>query len=182
MLFKETGRPAFFRAGLQDTTFQIPARDSLEANASYTWQVHARAQNGPESDQVTVVSPTTFVISSTGAPTFTLFYPNFPNPFGRGQLEPRTCFWFDLAHPAKVTLAVYDIRLRLVRHIIPGPIGDGTLPVNIYGRKDINSGCDDRLEWNGKDDNGQYVPAGIYFAVFDGDHKHSSTKIMYKGR
>lgn len=178
VMFKETGRPAFFRAGLQDTTFQIPAADSLEANASYTWEVHARAQNGPERDQVTVVSSTTFVITSTGAPTFTLFYNNFPNPFGRGQLSTRTCFWFDLAHAAKVTLTIYDVRLRLVRHIIPGPIGDGTLAVNTYGRQ---NGCDDRLTWDGKDDSGRYVPPGVYFAVFDGDRTHSSKKMLFKG-
>jgi hypothetical protein len=130
-----------------------------------------------------VSSPGTFVITSSDQPTFTLFYQNFPNPFGRTTRSATTCFWFDLAHQANVSLVIYDIRLRKVRSIVPGPIGSGSLPVGAYGRQNVSTqtGCDDRLSWDGKDDTGRFVPLGVYIAVFKGDGVQQSVKILYKG-
>ncbi len=91
---------------LNDTTFV--SADPLEACTSYRWSVHANMVNGPASDQITANSPGTFVIQTSECPTATLLYQNFPNPFG-GGLQPNTCFWFDLAHRANVSLNVYDL-------------------------------------------------------------------------
>jgi hypothetical protein len=169
------------RGGLSDTSFTFT--DSLESNTSYRWEVHARAQNGPPSDQVTVVSSSTFVVASAEQPTFTLFYQNFPNPFGRGTRSTFTCFWFDLARASPVTLTIYDIRLREVRHIVPGPIGAGSLPLGSYGRENLGeqTGCDQRLAWDGRDDAGRAVPAGLYLAVFEAAGVRTSKKVLYRG-
>jgi hypothetical protein len=43
------------------------------------------------------------------------------------------------------------------------------------------TGCDDRLSWNGRDDAGRTVPSGVYVAVFKGDHVRQSVKILYRG-
>jgi hypothetical protein len=176
-----TGQIDLSASGIQDTSFVFP--DSLQSSTSYRWQVHARTQNGPPSNQITVASAATFVITSADQPAFTLFYQNFPNPFGRAQSSASTCFWFDLAHAANVTLVIYDIRLREVRNIIPGPIGRGRLPVGAYGRQNVSAqtGCDDRLSWDGRDDTGRSVPPGVYLAVFKGDGVQTSKKILYKG-
>jgi hypothetical protein len=169
------------RGGLSDTSFVFT--DSLESNTSYRWQVHARAQNGPPSDQITIVSSSTFVVASPEQPTFTLFYQNFPNPFGRGTRSSFTCFWFDLARASTVTLTIYDIRLHEVRHIVPGPIGGGTLPLGSYGRENLGqqTGCDQRLAWDGRDDAGRMVPQGLYLAVFEGAGVRTSKKVLYRG-
>lgn len=176
-----TGRVDFSAPNVQDTSFVFP--NPLESSTSYRWQVHARVQNGPPSDQITVTSEASFVIASPDQPTVTLFYQNFPNPFGRGARAPLTCFWFDLARPATVTLIIYDLRLRAVRTIIPGLLGNGTLSIGAYGRQDVSAqtGCDNRVAWDGRDDTGRYVPAGVYLAVFRGDGVHSSVKILYRG-
>ena len=176
-----TGATRLLRGGLSDTTFVFT--DSLESNTSYRWQVHARAQNGPPSDQITLVSSSTFVVASAEQPTFTLFYQNFPNPFGRGTRSSFTCFWFDLARASTVTLTIYDIRLHEVRHIVPGPIGGGTLPVGSYGRENLGqqTGCDQRLAWDGRDDAGRMVPQGLYLAVFEGAGVRTSKKVLYRG-
>ena len=86
--------------GLTDTSFQFS--QPLEANASYRWQVIARAQNSTGLGEVVARSSGTFVISSAEQPTATIFYQNFPNPFGLGQRTNTTCFWFDLGRPASV--------------------------------------------------------------------------------
>jgi hypothetical protein len=165
---------------LSDTSF---TPDSLEANTSYSWRVTARGQNSKGSTDVTVKSAGTFVISSPTQPTVTIFYQNFPDPFGRGQLSPQTCFWFDLDRAATVRLTVFDIRLRRVRQIVPGAIGNGQLGPGSYGRQAVNapSGCDSRLTWDGRDDRGQYVPPGVYAAEFVVNGKSTVIKMMYKG-
>jgi hypothetical protein len=178
-----TGNRELFAPGLNDTSFTFTA--PLEANTSYTWQVRARAVNSTGSGEARVSSPGSFIVASPDAPTVTLFYQNFPNPFGRGTSQPQTCFWFDLAHPSKVRLTIYDIRQRLVRHIIPGAIADEILPIRAYGREtdrvDPLTGCDFRIAWDGHDDNGRVVPPGVYLAVFEGDGKRGSVKIIFKG-
>jgi hypothetical protein len=80
-------------------------------------------------------------------------------------------------------LTIYDLRLRRVRSIVPGAIGDGSLAAGAYGRAvDVQSGCDTRLSWDGRDDNGRFVPPGVYIAEFKADGRSITTKkILFKG-
>jgi hypothetical protein len=157
--------------------------EPLEANTSYSWQVTARGQNSRGTKEVTVKSAGTFIIASATQPTLTLFYQNFPNPFGRGQRSPMTCFWFDLDRPSTVQLTIFDLRLHQVRKIIPGLIGSGTLPVGAYGRQNVdpNSGCDLNLAWDGRDERGNFVPPGVYIARFVANGKSTVIKMVYSG-
>jgi len=170
-------------ANLNDTTY-VPALP-LDACTSFKWRVTARALNGGPNDQVTVNSPGTFVIQTAECPTATIFYQNFPNPFGRDALQPNTCFWFDLAHPSTVTLTIYDLRLHEVRHILPGPLSasGAQLAAGPYGRQNdvTQTGCDARLQWDGRDDNGRMVPPGVYIAAFNGDGVRTTHKLLFKG-
>jgi len=174
-----TGR--FEQRATSDTTFVPP--DPLDACTSYRWSVHARAVNGGSHDEITLNSPGTFVIQSAECPTATIFYQNFPNPFGRGALQPMTCFWFDLAHRSTVKLTIYDLRLRPVKRIVPG-ILPAQLDSGAYGRQSVGTdgGCDARLSWDGTDDGGRPVPPGVYIAVFEADRFRSTKKIVYRGR
>lgn len=169
-----------FRYRATDTSFVLP--NPIDACTSYKWRVSARAQNGGPNDQITVASPGTFVVQSAECPTTTIFYQNFPNPFGGGAPD-LTCFWFDLAHRSTVTLTIYDVRLHEVRKIIPGAIR-AQLDSGAYGRENgsSQSGCDDRVAWDGRDDNGRTVPPGVYIAVFVGDGVRSTRKILFRGR
>ena len=164
---------------VNDTLF-VPTTP-LDACTSYRWRVTALAVNGGPSDQVTITAPGTFVIQSQECPSLTLFYQNFPNPFGRGARSNSTCFWFDLAHRSTVTLTIYDIRLHEVRKIVPGGL-ETQLDSGAYGRQpNSQSGCDTRLAWDGTDDRGHTVPPGVYIAVFVADGARSSKKILFKG-
>ena len=168
---------------------QIPTNDTslvlttpLEACTSYSWRVTARAVNGGSKDQVTIASPGTFVIQTAECPTATIFYQNFPNPFGHGGLSDVTCFWFDLARDADVKLTIYDIRLRVVRSIIPGT-GSGRFAAGAYGRQGSSGGgCAPRFAWDGRDNNGRPVPAGVYIAAFEADGVRTTKKILFLGQ
>jgi hypothetical protein len=121
------------------------------------------------------------VIQTPECPTATFFYQNFPNPFGRG-LQPNTCFWFDLAHRATVSLNIYDLRGRHVRTIVPGATIAAQLDSGAYGRQSgTDGGCDTRLQWDAKDANGRPVPPGAYIAVFTADGLRSTIKLLYRG-
>jgi hypothetical protein len=164
-----------------DTSYVFPT--PLDACTSYKWRVVARAENGGPNDQVMVNGPGTFVIQSKDCPSLTLFYQNFPNPFGRGALSKTTCFWFDLAHRSTISLTIYDIRLHEVRKIIPDADGLGAqADSGAYGRQpNSQSGCDTRLSWDGTDDRKRPVPPGVYIAVFVADGVRSTKKILFKG-
>jgi hypothetical protein len=173
-----TGQPAVLALSRSDTVFVVDS--ALEANTSYSWQVRARGENSRGQAEVVVRSAGTFVISEAVA---TIFYQNFPNPFGRGQLQSTTCLWFDLARPSRVRLTIYDLSLRRVRRMIPGAVPDVSFPTGSYGRGDIDTqtGCDTRFVWDGRDDNGRFVPPGVYIAEFQGDGLRATIKMMFKG-
>jgi flagellar hook assembly protein FlgD len=69
---------------------------------------------------------------------------NYPNPF-----NPRTTVQFDVPMTARVDLCVYDVSGRKVRTL-------------------VDSGSHDpgrfSTQWDGKDDRGTPVAAGVYFA------------------
>ncbi len=68
---------------------------------------------------------------------------NVPNPF-----NPMTTIYFELPEAANVRLQVFDISGRLVRNLLNG----ASLSA---GRQDV--------VWNGKNESGQQVAAGVYF-------------------
>lgn len=177
---KQTQQAEFFKPNLNDTSYVFP--QPLESNTSYRWQVHARAQTGRPSDQVTVTREGSFVISSPDQPSFTLLYQGFPNPFGRGASSQSVCFWIDLAHDATIKLTIYNIQLREVRNVIPGPGMSGALTRGAYGRNTVDTGgCDQRFAWDGRDDRGRTVPTGVYIAVLEGDGPRQYKKVIFKG-
>jgi hypothetical protein len=137
-----TQAATFTATGLTDTVFTLPT--PLEANTSYRWRVRARINTGDPADETTVVSPTTFVISSADAPLATLLYNPFPNGFPNA-VSGNACIWFDLAVRSRVSLTIHDRQYHRVRvifgDILPPYIlrfrseSDGvTQTVNVYYR------------------------------------------------
>jgi lysophospholipase L1-like esterase len=76
-----------------------------------------------------------------GQPGKFRLHPNYPNPFNAV-----TRFRYDLAGPARMTLAVIDARGRLIRVLSDGVSSRGT----------------HELFWDGTDDSGNPVPSGVY--------------------
>ena len=66
----------------------------------------------------------------------------FPNPF-----NPLTKIRFELAHPTAVDLRIYNLQGRLVRVLVNGEL-------LVSGKQEA--------EWNGRDESGAEVAAGVY--------------------
>lgn len=121
--------------------------------------------------------------ATAGSPQrITVLYQNFPNPFPTAA-SATTCLWFDLSASTRVTLAVYDLRGRLVRTIVPSAQVDGALGSGTYGRlvPGANAGCDARFAWDGRDSAGHTVPPGVYLARLHADGHWQTKKMLFRG-
>jgi hypothetical protein len=146
---------------LTGASTQPPA--PLAANINYGWRVIARSPLGIAD---TTQSQGRFVVTSQTKPPTTLLYQNFPNPFPRPDLgETATHIWFDVNTASTVELAVYDLRGRLIKQLIPATpsCGNVTLEAGEYGRG--TSGQTDpcvATQWNGTNEKGETVGRGVY--------------------
>lgn len=170
-------RTATIVQGLVDTVYTPPFE--LDANTSYRWSVTARLQNG---DSTRVSSFGSFVITSTSRPLLTLLYQNFPNPFpSEGRTS--TCIWFDLSDRSTVLLDIRDLRGNLVRTLLQQSELPEVLPAGQYGRLTAEgTGCDARFSWDGRADDGRYVPRGLYLLRLRTDRGQSVKKVFFQGR
>lgn len=163
---------------ITDTVFVPPT--PLEKNLPYRWRVVAHL--GPDS-QITT-SPGTFLVADGSLPSTTVLFQNFPNPFPNAAASlSRTCIWFDVAQPGEVRLEIFDIRGRLIRRLVPSPTVPGTLGAGRYGRPagDAPGTCDDRFAWDGTDDSGARVRAGVYVYRLTAPGFQDSRRIVFNG-
>jgi hypothetical protein len=146
--------------GLRDDRFR--PEEPLPFNVPLRWRVIALARTG-QADTVTSAGP--FVVTGEASPPLTILYQNFPNPFPDAETGTWwTRIWFDLARSSVVDLAVYDLRGRLVRRLVPASgCGPVELPPGLYGRDqhDDSDPCV-TLHWDGKGDGGREAPPGVY--------------------
>ncbi|MBT8397056.1 MAG: S8 family serine peptidase [Gemmatimonadetes bacterium] len=147
-------------SGLQDEHQRL--EEPLPFNVPFRWSVIAETRTGAV-DTVTSAGP--FVVTGGENPPVTILYQNFPNPFPNQEVgASETRIWFDLAEHSRVELAVYDMRGRLVRTLIPARgCGPTELPPGLYGREEgpTPDPCT-TLSWNGRDDGGRRVAPGVY--------------------
>ncbi len=118
----------------------------------------------------------------TGRPAVTLLYQNFPNPFP--TVESRTtCIWFDLSRTAPVALTVHDVRGNIVRRLLPTASSPQFLVPGRYGRatQTAQSGCNPEHVWDGRADNGDIVPRGVYLIRLRAGNSESIKKALFRG-
>ncbi len=148
------------QSGLREPRFRVT--EELPFNQPLRWRVIAEARGGQVD---TVTSAGSFIVTGETRPPVTILYQNFPNPFPHPDLgSGKTRIWFDLADEAPVQLAVYDVRGRLVRRLIPGPgCPIQELPPGLYGRAEGPSAdpCVS-FSWDGRTDDGVKVSRGVY--------------------
>ena len=172
-----TNLPEVGIGGLRDTFFTLP--QPLERNTAYRWSliVHLGA------DTSLLKSQGSFLVVDGGAPTATLLYQNFPNPFpipGRDS----TCLWFDIASAGLVELDILDLRGNRVKRFVPGPDFPAILPAGRYGRGAAGGAgiCDPRLMWDGRADDGHPLPAGVYLAKLKAAGLLVFKRIVFRGK
>ena len=82
---------------------------------------------------------------------------NYHNPF-----NPSTVITFDIPERTQVTLAVYDVRGRLIRTFLPGEIDAGQ----------------HLIHWDGRDRSGNGVDSGVYFCKLSSPERSFSRKMI----
>jgi hypothetical protein len=172
-------QPALSVRGLTDTSYRPGA--PLEKNLPFRWRVVAHVG---ATDSAVATSTGTFLVLDELAPAATVLFQNFPNPFpNRGLGVATTCIWFDIATPGLVRLDVFDIRGRVVRHLVPSGQVPGQLDVGRYGRPagDAPGTCDSRLAWDGRDETGAYVRPGVYLYRLTAPGFQSTKRIVFLG-
>jgi hypothetical protein len=145
--------------GLSQSSIQVT--EPLPFNLPLRWRVLAQSRTGGVD---TVANAAPFVVTGDASPPVTILYQNFPNPFPNPEAGLwNTRIWFDLHRLSSVRLAVYDMRGRLVRNLIPargcGPV---ELPPGLYGREGLSSDPCTLLSWDGRDEDGREVSPGVY--------------------
>ena len=96
-------------------------------------------------------------VPPSSIPLRTLLFQNQPNPFSA-----ETLIRFDLAHAGDVSLRIFDLNGRALR-----TLARGQHPAMRYA-----------LYWDGRDDVGQSVPAGIYFLRLDAPETSAVQRLM----
>ena len=164
----------------RDTVLTLSTGPELETNASYQWAVTARLPGVGRGQLVT--SGSFSVLDTTEVPSTTLLYQNFPNPFPSAD-RAATCIWVDIASPTRASLEIFTLRGMRVRRLLPNPGLGELLAPRRYGRpRDGDmSGCDPDFRWDGTDDRGDRVPAGVYLVRFRAEGVESVKKIVYRG-
>ena len=110
------------------------------------WADIVLATNDPANPTLTIpvsMTVTTWVGVDGDIPLATVFFGAVPNPF-----NPMTNLHFSLPRETRVDLKIYDVAGRLVRTLI-----SGSRPAGL-----------NEVRWNGKDDAGQEIASGTYFA------------------
>jgi Subtilase family len=162
--------------GVGDSSFVLPA--PLERNGTYRWTLVVHAGG----DTSLVQAPASFVVLDSIAPPATLLYQNFPNPFP-SPTRAATCIWFDLAQPGEVALSILNLRGGVVRRLLPSSAFPALLPAGRYGRGMAGGSlCDSRLEWDGRADDGSWLPAGVYLYKLQIGGLIQFKRLVYLGR
>jgi hypothetical protein len=162
--------------GIGDSSFVLPV--PLERNATYHWSLVAHAGG----DSSLIPAPGAFVVLDSAAPPATLLYQNFPNPFPTAA-RAATCIWFDLAQPGEVELSILNLRGGVVRRLLPNAAFPALLPAGRYGRGPAGGTlCDPRLEWDGRADDGSWLPAGVYLYKLRIGGLIQFKRLVYLGR
>ncbi len=88
---------------------------------------------------------------------YTLF-PSYPNPF-----NPSTTISYDLPEQSTVNLTIFDIQGREIMQL-----NDETKPAGCF-----------QVQWNGIDQSGNPVSAGVYFARLEAGSYSQTIKMLY---
>lgn len=126
------------------------------------WADIVLATNDPANPTLTIpvsMTVTTWVGVDGDVPLTTIFFGAVPNPF-----SPTTSLHFSLPRETDVDLRIYDVAGRLVRTLVSGSRPAGS----------------NEVHWNGKDNAGQDIASGTYFArlIVDDEVEIKSLTLM----
>ena len=152
------------------TSGQLQTSASLDYETKSSYSVTVTVYDGNSgADRITVTINVTDVAGSSAAPTIqaipatTALLSNYPNPF-----NPETWIPYQLSKPADVTLTIYNVRGVVVRQLALGYRAAGVY----YSRTRA-------AHWDGKNNLGEKVAAGLYFCTLRAGDFTATRKMPY---
>ena len=137
--------------GLAEMTVYDKAQNALRAD--FTEIVRFEVGNAPAAPTLAEIRPDE-----------TVLFANYPNPF-----NPETWIPYQLAGSSEVTLHIYDVRGRMVRHLQLGP-----QPAGIYESRSRSA------YWDGRNSLGEPVASGVYFYTLTAGDFTATRKMLIK--
>ena len=86
----------------------------------------------------------------------------YPNPFIQGNAKSNVTVKYNLSQPQNISLCVYNIKGQLVKNLYAGYKSAGSYKAN----------------WNGMDNNGNNISAGVYFYKLSGKNISVVKKVL----
>ena len=86
------------------------------------------------------------------------FQPSYPNPF-----RDEATILYEVSEPGPVTIEVFSVTGRLVRHLFGGDVTRGL----------------HRTTWDAADGQGRRVASGVYFLMVSSRGASASTKVLF---
>ena len=145
-----------FLAATADTVFTDTSPDPVFPY----YRVAAIDSNGNAGDFTPSSAPDTIIVAHAASPDIPLayqLYQNFPNPF-----NPNTTIRFDLPIADHVRILVFDLKGREIRRLVNDRFGPGR----------------HLLQWDGRSENGNDSPAGIYLLRLETSHFTANRKML----
>ena len=124
----------------------VAGTDSVDAATTEAWIAQARSEDDGSLAFKQGIENLERLLASL-IPEETALLANYPNPF-----NPETWIPYQLAEPAEVTLAIYDINGQLVRRLAVGHQAAG-----VYQSQSR------AVYWDGRNQFGGSVASGLYF-------------------
>ena len=146
-------------------TASSPHAPALTGELTYamieTWIKAAHAQNDGSLTFQQGIAKLKYLLTLV-IPEETALLPNYPNPF-----NPETWIPYRLSKPAEVTLTIYAIDGKVVRHLALGH-----QPVGYYQTRRRAA------YWDGRNDVGEQVASGVYFYTLTAGDFHATAKMI----
>ena len=146
---------ADWRDGRADEVDWTPARIALGAWAGRPVQLRFRIRAG--NGDAWRLADLRIDDAPAAVPFVVRLHPAVPNPF-----NPSTRLQFELARPAAVALDIFDVRGRRCRALVASAFDSGMHVI----------------DWDGRDDRGEPLASGVYFARVQALDGHASRKLV----
>ena len=156
--------------GLWDLSKDVLAAPIAQPSALTDWSpfqlLSPHAQQGllQLSELVNSLTRSTSATRETQLPEKTSLLANYPNPF-----NPETWIPYQLAKPADVTLTLYDIQGRVVRHLDLG-----------HQRAGMYHSRSRAAYWDGRNAQGEPVASGVYFYTLKAGDFTATRKMLIR--
>ena len=135
--------------------------ESVDAATIEAWIAHARLEDDGSLAFKQGIENLQALLASL-IPEETLLLRNYPNPF-----NPETWIPYQLATPAEVTLAIYDMNGQLIRRLAVGHQAAG-----MYRSRSR------AVYWDGRNHLGESVASGLYFYTLTADNFTATRRML----